>query len=161
MVSNYILICIAVIVTALLLVVIPYCCVRTEGKKLKVVVAGVIVHNGKVLIGKRPPGGPQAGYWEFPGGKQETGETIKQCLRRELEEELGVQVTVGKHIRNICHAYENGKFKVCFYRVDIADVALIRMWVHQKLRWVVPAELCKYRLMPADTKLVKHLKNLR
>lgn len=161
MVSNYILVCIAVIVAALLLVVIPYCCVRTEGKTLKVVAAGVIVHSGKILIGQRAVGGPQPGYWEFPGGKQEAGETIEQCLQRELMEELGVRVTVGKHIGNICHSYENGNFKVCFYRIDIANASRIKMNVHQKLHWVARSKLSGYRLMPADAKLVKDQNFLR
>ena len=56
------------------------------------VTAGVVWKNGRVLIAKRPEGGHLEGYWEFPGGKQEKGESLKGCLEREIEEELGLKV---------------------------------------------------------------------
>ena len=57
------------------------------------VAAAVIVHrDGRVLLAQRPPGKPYAGYWEFPGGKLEPGETVEQALRRELHEELGITI---------------------------------------------------------------------
>src|SRR5258708_27292126 len=55
--------------------------------------AGVIWHKGKVLISQRPLKGLLGGLWEFPGGKQEAGESLRETVRREIKEELGIQVT--------------------------------------------------------------------
>lgn len=60
---------------------------------LEVAVGVVIRADGQVLLGQRVPGKPYAGWWEFPGGKLEAGETVAQALARELQEELGLQVT--------------------------------------------------------------------
>ena len=62
---------------------------------VKEVGTGIIVRNGKIFIGQRPEGKPLAGLWEFPGGKLEAGETIEQCLKRELKEELDVEAEIG------------------------------------------------------------------
>ncbi len=56
------------------------------------VAVGIILHQGQFLLAKRPEGKPYAGYWEFPGGKIETGETVHQALARELKEELDIQI---------------------------------------------------------------------
>jgi 8-oxo-dGTP diphosphatase len=56
------------------------------------VAVGIILHQGQFLLAKRPAGKPYAGYWEFPGGKVEKGETVHQALARELKEELDIQI---------------------------------------------------------------------
>lgn len=70
------------------------------------VTAGVIWNGeGRVLIAQRPTNGLLGGLWEFPGGKQEPGESLRACLQREIREELGIEITVGEHITSVDHAY--------------------------------------------------------
>ena len=71
------------------------------------VTAGLLWQNGMVLITKRPQGSHLAGFWEFPGGKQEVGETPEECLEREIKEELGVEVRAEKLLVTVDHEYEN------------------------------------------------------
>ena len=64
-----------------------------EPRKHTEVAVGILLReDGAMLLSTRPPGKPYAGYWEFPGGKLEAGETVEQALRRELEEELGITI---------------------------------------------------------------------
>lgn len=66
---------------------------QREPRKHTEVAVGILLRaDGAMLLSTRPPGKPYAGYWEFPGGKLEAGETVEQALRRELEEELGVTI---------------------------------------------------------------------
>src|SRR6187402_801609 len=69
------------------------------------VAAGLVFREGRLLITQRPPGGHLAGLWEFPGGKREADESFEDCLRRELREELGVEVDVGELVESITHEY--------------------------------------------------------
>ena len=62
---------------------------------MKKVSAGIVCRNGKILICQRPKGKSLAGFWEFPGGKLEEGESLQDCLKRELKEELDIEVAVG------------------------------------------------------------------
>ncbi|MBO7107890.1 MAG: NUDIX domain-containing protein, partial [Verrucomicrobia bacterium] len=66
----------------------------TRNEKVILVTAGLVFHRGKLLITQRPAGTHLAGMWEFPGGKQDPGETLPECLARELREELGIEVEV-------------------------------------------------------------------
>ena len=62
------------------------------------VTAAVFIKEGKVMICRRPPNKGNALKWEFPGGKSEPGETLEECLRRECDEELGIEISVGREI---------------------------------------------------------------
>ena len=70
------------------------------------VTAGLVWKNGRVLIAKRPEGSHLEGYWEFPGGKQEAGESLKGCLEREIEEELGLKVRADEALLTVDHEYQ-------------------------------------------------------
>src|SRR5258708_3568697 len=81
------------------------------------VAAGVIWNDAnQVLIAQRPADGLLGGLWEFPGGKQEPGETLPQCLERELGEELGIRVEVGSLLLTVKHAFTH--FKITLYAFD-------------------------------------------
>ena len=69
------------------------------------VAAGIIWREGRFLAARRPEGKPRAGFWEFPGGKQEPNESIEETLRRELREELGIVCAAPVPWRTISHAY--------------------------------------------------------
>jgi A/G-specific adenine glycosylase len=70
-----------------------------------IVTAAIIQCNGKVLVAQRPTDGLLGGMWEFPGGKLEPGETLDECLSREIDEELGVSILVGEPFGVYEHAY--------------------------------------------------------
>src|SRR3954454_21204073 len=74
--------------------------------------AGGATRAGKVLICQRPEGKSFAGYWEFPGGKREPGETLEQCLRRELREELAIEVTPVHALSTLDHDYPRGPIRL-------------------------------------------------
>lgn len=84
--------------------VLPVRAPRAQRPHLQVT-AAIIRHNGKLLIAQRPDGGMLAGLWEFPGGKQEPGETLEACLRREIEEELGIVIDVEECVASVDHEY--------------------------------------------------------
>jgi mutator protein MutT len=65
--------------------------------------AGLVFRDGRLLITQRPDGGHLAGLWEFPGGKREPGESFEDCLRRELREELGLDIEAVEWIESITH----------------------------------------------------------
>ena len=77
---------------------------RKERPHLQVT-AGIIRRAGKLLIAQRPPGGMLAGLWEFPGGKQEPEESLAECLRREIMEELGIIIDVEEEIACVDHEF--------------------------------------------------------
>ena len=87
---------------------------RQEGSPLHVV-AGVIVRGDELLLAQRLPGGAHGGLWEFPGGKVEPGESEQQALERELEEELGVVVNVGRPCLEVTHPYPHRSIRLCAY----------------------------------------------
>lgn len=126
-------------------------------QKVTEVAAAIICWDGKYLIARRGPGGHAAEKWEFPGGKIEEGEEAPSCLRRELEEELGVNVEVGEPFLISSHDYgEQG-----IVRLQSHSCRLIggepRPRVHADLRWVVPGELPAYDFAPADIPIVERL----
>lgn len=95
--------------------------VNASKPRIDVAVAVVFDGNGKVLWGCRPEGKPYAGYWEFPGGKVESGETVWQALVRELREELGITATSGGPWFRIEHDYEHANVRLHLYRVWAFD----------------------------------------
>ena len=127
---------------------------------MKEVGTGIIVCNGKVFIGQRPEGKPLAGLWEFPGGKQEQGESIEDCLKRELREELSVEATIGKHIMDTTYRYPENEFRLHVYMVTIPDNAQIKLNVHQNSAWVSPKEMNNYEFPPADVAIIKKLQDI-
>ena len=80
------------------------------------VAVGILMQpNGDVLLGQRPAGKPYAGYWEFPGGKVDPGETIFQALQREFMEELGIEVLSADEWCGVEHVYEHAHVRLHFY----------------------------------------------
>ena len=117
-----------------------------------VVTAAVIERDGAVLLARRREGKAQAGYWEFPGGKLEPGESPEACLERELREELGIETRVGARVGTNVHRYETIEVELVAYRVTYlgGDFTLVD---HDEIRWVPRAELLSMRLAPADVPL--------
>jgi 8-oxo-dGTP diphosphatase len=123
------------------------------------VVAGVIRHSGRILIAQRSPVDRHPLKWEFPGGKIEAGETPQACLKRELFEELGIQVKVGALLAQ--HLHHNGHCQIdltaCYARWIAGDLCLK---VHAQYRWVTVAAMQKFDFLPADLPIIAHLMGL-
>jgi len=118
--------------------------------------AGLIQKNSRFLISKRPEGGHLEGYWEFPGGKQEKGERIQQCLEREIEEELGLQVKAGQVALTIEHEYETK-----IISLHVMDCTILagepRAIECQEFKWVAPEDFRKFVFPPPDIKVIEFL----
>ena len=89
----------------------------TEKKYTEVAVGILIRSDGAVLFTSRPKGKPYAGYWEFPGGKLESGESITQALARELEEELGIRIAAAYPWQMTKHHYEHARVRLHWCKV--------------------------------------------
>jgi 8-oxo-dGTP diphosphatase len=120
------------------------------------VTAAIIERDGRVLIARRPPGARHAGEWEFPGGKVEEGETGPQCLARELEEELGLTVEVGRLLGEVVHDYGDLRVRLMAFQASITGGAPrdIECSAHA---WPTPGELSLYELLPPDRVLAREL----
>jgi 8-oxo-dGTP diphosphatase len=124
---------------------------------MKQVVAAFIVRNDKVLICQRTKHQPMALKWEFPAGKIEEGEQPRDALRRELEEELGINAVVGDELVRIKHNYRNGgSVELRFFIVD-AFQNEIENRIFKDIRWVGREELPSFDFLEADAGLVKDI----
>jgi A/G-specific adenine glycosylase len=121
------------------------------------VTAAVIRKNGRLLIAQRPFGGRLGGLWEFPGGKVEPGETLRQCLRREIKEELGVRIKVGKPITSIDHAYTHFKITLHAFECELISGKPQTLQV-EDFKWVRRSELEKYAFAKTDLRIIEAVK---
>jgi 8-oxo-dGTP diphosphatase len=120
------------------------------------VTAGLIWKHGRVLIAKRPKGAHLEGFWEFPGGKREKGESLKDCLEREIEEELGVKVKAGEELLTVEHEYGTKAVSLHVFNCTCFEGEPKCLQV-QDIRWVEPAGLGKYAFPPPDEKVIEFL----
>ncbi len=128
-----------------------------EPKPIVPVLAGVIFNpQGKVLLTRRHPRLSNGGRWEFPGGKLRPGEQPRDCLRRELQEELGIEVTVYDPVDVVTHGYEHQCIVLIAYRCRYlgGDIRLID---HDRYLWVDPGEVLQFELSAADVPIARKL----
>ena len=124
---------------------------------MKQVVAAIIMQHGKILICQRTKHQALPLKWEFPGGKIETGEQPRDALRRELDEELGIDATIGDEVSRIRHTYKNGGavelrfFVVHEYRGEIENR------IFKDVRFVDRSELPDFDFLDADLELVREI----
>jgi A/G-specific adenine glycosylase len=118
---------------------------------------GVIWKDNQVLIALRPEEGLLGGLWEFPGGKCHEDESLQACVRREIEEETGLKVTVGAKIATVKHAYTH--FKITLHAFECHYVAGVpEPKVSQKLKWVGLDEIEQYAFPKANKSVLEALK---
>ena len=117
-----------------------------------VVTAAVIERAGRLLVTRRLKGTHLEGYWEFPGGKCDGGESLEACLVRELREELAVDAIVGNRILTTSHEYPERRVELHFFEVQLRGEPVPQM--HQEMQWVPREALASLRLPPADDELV-------
>jgi 8-oxo-dGTP diphosphatase len=116
---------------------------------MKLVTAAIIFKKDSVLLTRRKVGENLAGYWEFPGGKIEDGESPQACLERELLEELNVRSKANEIIAESIYEYSNGTIRLLGIQTDLIDKN-ITLSVHDKFEWVPNESLLDYKLAPAD-----------
>lgn len=120
------------------------------------VAAGLVFRDGQLLITQRRPQDHLGGLWEFPGGKREAEETFEECLRRELQEELGIEVSVGRLIDEVAHAYPEKSVHLKFYRCTLVQGEPQPIDCHA-LAWVTREQLREYQFPAADEQLLEML----
>jgi len=125
-------------------------------EKITQVTAAILRQDGKILICQRDDSGSCPLLWEFPGGKQEEGESLEECLVRECQEELGVAIQVGEVFAETQYTYEDKEMCFTFFESRIIEGELERR-VHQDIRWVRAEELEQYELCPADVAMAERL----
>ena len=122
------------------------------------VAAGLIERDGRYLIARRKRGVHLAGLWEFPGGKQEADETLEDCLRRELREELAIEITAPVHFYTTEHAYRDKTVALHFFFCAIRSGEPQALDCDD-LRWVTPTEMAGYDFPPADRPVIEALQH--
>jgi 8-oxo-dGTP diphosphatase len=127
------------------------------GAVMKRVVAALIFKDGKILVCQRTRHQTMPLKWEFPGGKIEEGEQPRDALRRELDEELGIDASVGDEVARIRHQYKSGSsvelrfFVVNEYKGELENK------IFRDMRWSERSELPSFDFLEADLELVKDL----
>ena len=116
----------------------------------------LIERRGRLLICRRREDDSFGGCWEFPGGTREPGESWEACLRRELQEELGVVVSAPERHDHLRYRYSKGTIFFRVFRCEIIR-GTPRPLASSALRWVEPARLLRYRFPPANRRLIKRL----
>jgi mutator protein MutT len=123
---------------------------------IKMIVAAALVErDGRLLITRRQPGVHLEGLWEFPGGKCEPGETVAECLQRELHEELAVTALVDEERFVTCHTYYDRTVELHF--LDCRVIGEPRPQLGQEMQWVRRGELSQFAFPPADAELIARL----
>ena len=113
------------------------------------VTAGILMNDHQVLIAKRPAGSLLGGLWEFPGGKVEAGETREQALARELNEELGIEASVGEEFGSYTHAYTHFRVTLHAFRIDTRDRDITPIQPSE-IRWVSITDLENFPMGKID-----------
>jgi mutator protein MutT len=120
------------------------------------VAIGLIWHDGRLLITRRPPDVHLPGLWEFPGGKCEAGESGAECLAREVTEELGIRIVVGDEREVVEFTYPDRHVRLtvydCQWLSGEPEARGCAEW-----RWVAPASLGEYDFPPANAGLIAQL----
>lgn len=124
--------------------------------KLIRVVGAAIVKDGKVLCAQRGPTKTLAGYWEFPGGKIEAGETPQQALQREIEEELLCEIDVDAQVCTSDYLYDFGRVELTTFLCHLISGSP-RLTEHERIAWVAPADMSQLDWAPVDRGAVERI----
>ena len=125
-------------------------------KKIINVVAAAIEKDGKFFCAQRPEGKSLGGFWEFPGGKLENGESPEQALIREIKEELNSDIEILAYINEASYDYDFGTVNMKTYHAQLVSGNL-ELLEHQDARWLLPHELKNINWAPVDRPAVEIL----
>ncbi|BAU29577.1 8-oxo-dGTP diphosphatase [Aneurinibacillus soli] len=127
-------------------------------KKVDVVGAVLVNENDEILCALRSQAMSLPGMWEFPGGKIEAGESPQDALRREIKEELGIEITVGELIADVTHEYPAVIVRLLTYYARMINSEVVPIAAeHEKLEWLGRDELAKLEWAPADIPTVERI----
>jgi 8-oxo-dGTP diphosphatase len=130
---------------------------RTEQTEMPLLVTAAVVFDGeKVLLTRRPDDKRHPGFWEFPGGKVDPGESPEQALCREMLEELDVEVRVSGIYEVVFYRYEWGTVLILAYQCELLSDTLRDLGVAEH-RWVLPREMVNFNILPADQPIIDRL----
>jgi 8-oxo-dGTP diphosphatase len=123
------------------------------------IIGVAVIWNEKqqLLIDRRRIGGTLGGLWEFPGGKLEKGETIETCIEREIKEEIGIAVEVGKHLISIDHTYTHLHVTLTVHHCRYLS-GCPQPIECEEVRWVAVGELNQYLFPPANEQIIAVLR---
>jgi len=121
---------------------------------MKTVTAAIIKQGDKYLITQRPRNDKLALKWEFPGGKVKEGESPEECLKREIKEELNLDIVVKERFATSIYEYDTGVIELAAYFADIVGGAL-KLLIHNDVQWVNSNHLSDYEVCPADVAIVE------
>ncbi|OUL30642.1 DNA mismatch repair protein MutT [Nostoc sp. T09] len=111
----------------------------------------------QILIDRRRAGGAMGGLWEFPGGKIEPGETVEECIQREIYEELGIEIAVGEHLITIDHTYTELRVTLtvhhCCHLTGVPQALEC-----DEIRWVNLADLEQFAFPKANVQIIAALR---
>ncbi len=120
-----------------------------------IVTAAVVEREGAFLVTRRHAGVHLEGCWEFPGGKCDEGESLIDCLKREIHEELDTEVAVGREIFTVAHEYPERVVELHFFECTLAGEP--KAMLGQEVRWAERSALRALRFPPADDELIDRL----
>ena len=120
------------------------------------VVAAVIVRNGKIFATQRGYG-EWKDWWEFPGGKIESGETPEEALLREISEELSIDISIDRRITTVDYDYPDFHLTMHSYLCHLKDDIQPRLLEHEAARWLGKDKLEEVKWLPADVEAIKAL----
>jgi mutator protein MutT len=117
-------------------------------------VAVIWNQSGQILIDRRKNSGTMGGLWEFPGGKIEAGETVAECIAREIREELAIEIAVGAHLISIEHNYPT--FQLTAIVHDCQHISGIPQPIEsEEIRWVNASDLSQYQFPAANVAIIR------
>ena len=121
------------------------------------VTCAIIIHQNKILVAKRSSTMSQAGFWEFPGGKIENNESMEECLKREIMEELGIEISVKFKLTPSIHEYSPEKVIKLFPFICDWKSGGLRVLEHEEVKWISIKGMENLNLAPADIPICKEL----
>lgn len=114
------------------------------------------MRDDAVLCAQRGPSRTLSGYWEFPGGKIETGETPQEALRREIREEIHCEIAVGPRVCSTLQHYDFGTINLTTFLCTLIG-GTPQLTEHTQLKWIQRSRLSALRWAPADMETARHL----
>ena len=129
---------------------------RNPRPRLIEVAAGIVWIGGQVLVARRQDEDHQGGRWEFPGGKRHAGESVEDCLRREMLEEVGIEVEVGPLWRALTHVYPDRRVSLYFHLCE-AHRGAPRAIECSEVRWIAPGALSGLHFVEGDIPVLADL----
>lgn len=124
-----------------------------------IVCAAILNKENKIFLARRKPEKKLGGFWEFPGGKLEWGEELESALKREINEELGISISIKKLLHIKPYVYDHGAVLILFYlcNYESGDISLKD---HDTFEWCSAQDLEQHNLLPANEEVIAILKNL-